>query len=167
MQIVSGPIYKPTVHFEAPSSKVVCAELQHFISWFNDTAPHGRTPLPTLTRAGLVHLYFVWVHPFKDGNGRIGRALAEKSFAQNLGHPSLIALAYTIERKRGHLNERQAKVVTRCLKRVSMGSKEAFQLKTISRLREPRGPAQPAIFKTSWRKVRSPKLAISGTQDIS
>jgi len=57
-------------------------------------------PLPALTRAGLAHLYFVCIHPFEDGNGRIGRALAEKSLAQNLGHPSLIALAYTIERKR-------------------------------------------------------------------
>ena len=48
----------------------------------------------------LAHLYFVCIHPFEDGNGRIGRALAEKSLAQNLGQPSLIALAYTIERKR-------------------------------------------------------------------
>ena len=100
MQVVSGPIHKPTVHFEAPPSKVVSTEMQRFIAWFNDTAPLGKTPLPTLTRAGLVHLYFVCVHPFEDGNGRIGRALAEKSLAQNLGHPSLIALAYTIERKR-------------------------------------------------------------------
>ena len=100
MQVVSGPIHKPTVHFEAPPSKVVSTEMQRFIAWFNDTAPLGKTPLPALTRAGLVHLYFVCVHPFEDGNGRIGRALAEKSLAQNLGHPSLIALAYTIERKR-------------------------------------------------------------------
>jgi Fic family protein len=100
MQVVSGPIHKPMVHFEAPPSKVVFAEMRRFITWFNDTAPLGKTPLPALTRAGLVHLYFVCVHPFEDGNGRIGRALAEKSLAQNLGHPSLIALAYTIERKR-------------------------------------------------------------------
>ena len=53
-----------------------------------------------LTRAAIAHLYFVCIHPFEDGNGRIGRALAEKSLAQNLGQPSLIALAYTIERKR-------------------------------------------------------------------
>jgi Fic family protein len=100
MQVVSGPIYKPTVHFEAPPSTAVPAEMRRFIAWFNDTAPLGKTSLPPLTRAGLVHLYFVCVHPFEDGNGRIGRALAEKSLAQNLGHPSLIALAYTIERKR-------------------------------------------------------------------
>ncbi len=100
MQVVSGPIHKPMVHFEAPPSKVVSSEMQRFIAWFNDTSPLGKAPLPALTRAGLVHLYFVCVHPFEDGNGRIGRALAEKSLAQNLGHPSLIALAYTIERKR-------------------------------------------------------------------
>ena len=100
MQVVSGPIHKPTVHFEGPPSKVVSAEMKRFIAWFNATSPLGKVPLPTLTRAGLVHLYFVCVHPFEDGNGRIGRALAEKSLAQNLGHPSLIALAYTIERRR-------------------------------------------------------------------
>jgi Fic family protein len=100
MQVVAGPIYKLTFHFEGPPSKVVPAEMRRFIAWFNDTSPLGKAPLPALTRAGLVHLYFVCIHPFEDGNGRIGRALAEKSLAQNLGHPSLIALAYTIERKR-------------------------------------------------------------------
>ena len=74
--------------------------MKRFITWFNDTAPRGKNPLPALTRAGIAHLYFVCIHPFEDGNGRIGRALAEKSLAQNLGQPSLIALAYTIERKR-------------------------------------------------------------------
>jgi len=74
--------------------------MKRFIAWFNATAPGGKTPLPALTRAAIAHLYFVCIHPFEDGNGRIGRALAEKSLAQNLGQPSLIALAYTIERKR-------------------------------------------------------------------
>jgi Fic family protein len=71
-----------------------------FASWFNATAPEGKTALPALTRAGLAHLYFVSIHPFEDGNGRIGRAISEKSLAQNLGQPSLIALAYTIQRAR-------------------------------------------------------------------
>jgi Fic family protein len=100
MQVVSGPIHKRTVHFEAPPSDAIPTEMQRFIAWFNDTAPKGACALPPLTRAGLAHLYFVCIHPFEDGNGRIGRALAEKSLAQNLGHPTLIALAYTIERKR-------------------------------------------------------------------
>ena len=100
MQVVSGPIHQPTVHFEAPPSSLVPDEMKRFVTWFNDTSPGGRTPLSPLTRAGIAHLYFVSIHPFEDGNGRIGRALAEKSLAQNLGQPSLIALAWTIERKR-------------------------------------------------------------------
>jgi Fic family protein len=100
MQVVSGPVHKPTIHFEAPPSDRVPSEMKRLITWFNDTAPGGRHPLPGLTRAGIAHLYFVCVHPFEDGNGRIGRVLAEKSLAQNLDQPSLIALAYTIERKR-------------------------------------------------------------------
>jgi Fic family protein len=100
MQVVSGPIHKRTVHFEAPPSDRMAPEMARFIAWFNDTAPGGKTPLPALTRASLAHLHFVCIHPFEDGNGRIGRAISEKALAQNLGQPSLIALAYTIERKR-------------------------------------------------------------------
>lgn len=100
MQVVSGPDYKRTVHFEAPPSDRLPDEMKRFIAWFNDTAPGAKNPLPAMTRAGIAHFYFVCIHPFEDGNGRIGRALAEKSLAQNLGQPSLIALAYTIERKR-------------------------------------------------------------------
>jgi Fic family protein len=100
MQVVSGPIHKRTVHFEGPPSSRMPNEMKRFVAWFNDTAPGATNPLPALTRASVAHLYFVCIHPFEDGNGRIGRALAEKSLAQNLGQPSLIALAYTIERKR-------------------------------------------------------------------
>ncbi len=100
MQVISGRIDKPTIHFEAPPSSRMAAEMKAFVTWFNETHPDGGKPLPALTRAGIAHLYFVCVHPFEDGNGRIGRALAEKCLAQNLGQPSLIALAYTIERGR-------------------------------------------------------------------
>ena len=51
------------------------AEMKRFIAWFNDTAPGGDTPLPALTRAARAHLHFVCIHPFEDGNGRIGRLL--------------------------------------------------------------------------------------------
>lgn len=100
MQVVSGPIGNETVHFEAPPSKRMKREMDSFIDWFIKTAPIGSDPLPALTRAGIAHLYFVCIHPFEDGNGRIGRALAEKSLAECLGAPTLIALSQTIEAKR-------------------------------------------------------------------
>lgn len=100
MQIVSGRIDRPTVHVEAPPSAQVQDEMDRFVEWFNRTAPDGPAPLSALTRAALGHLCFESIHPFEDGNGRLGRALAEKSLAQNIGQPSLIALAYTTERDR-------------------------------------------------------------------
>jgi Fic family protein len=100
MQIVSGPVYDPKVHFEAPPSADVPREMTRFIDWFNRTAPEGEAPLPALARAGVAHIYFECIHPFEDGNGRIGRAVAEKALAQNLGHPPLTSLAMTILAKR-------------------------------------------------------------------
>ena len=100
MQIVSGRQDRPTVHFEAPPSSRVPYEMATYLAWFNGSAPDGGTPLPALTRAGIGHLYFESIHPFEDGNGRIGRTLAEKSLAQNIGQPTLIALAHTIEQHR-------------------------------------------------------------------
>ncbi len=96
MQIVSGPVGDPKVHFEAPPSPQVPAEMKEFTSWFNRTAPDGPEALPAITRAGIAHLYFESIHPFEDGNGRIGRALAEKAIMQILGQPVLLALATTI-----------------------------------------------------------------------
>jgi Fic family protein len=100
MQVVSGRIDAPKVHFEAPPSDRVPDEMNRFLAWFNDTAPGGPSPLPVLTRAGIAHLHFVCIHPFEDGNGRVGRAIAEKALAQGLGQPTLTALAHTIERNR-------------------------------------------------------------------
>jgi Fic family protein len=100
MQVVSGPIHEPKVHFEAPPSSQVESEMERFIAWFNRTGPGNTESLPALTRAGMVHLYFECIHPFEDGNGRIGRALAEKSLAQSFGQPTLTALAATILVKR-------------------------------------------------------------------
>jgi Fic family protein len=97
MQVISGPIHKPKVHFEAPPSKIIPKEMKQFIEWFNKTSPPGIAPLPALTRAGMAHLYFVCVHPFEDGNGRIGRAIAEKILSESLGQPTLIALSHAME----------------------------------------------------------------------
>jgi len=97
MQVVSGYIGKFTVHFEAPPSKIVTKEMGKFVCWFNDTAPNGKNPLPALTRAAIAHLYFVCIHPFEDGNGRIARAIVQKSLFQSIEQPILISLSQVIE----------------------------------------------------------------------
>ncbi len=96
MQVVSGNIGRSKVHFEAPPAVQLSSEMKRFIIWFNQTRSGGKKSLSALTRAGIAHLYFESIHPFEDGNGRIGRAIAEKSLAQSLGQPTLIALATTI-----------------------------------------------------------------------
>jgi Fic family protein len=100
MQVVSGHVGKRKVHFEAPPADWMKPQMDGFIQWFNQTAPKGKQPLSALIRSGIAHLYFVCIHPFEDGNGRIGRAISEKALSQNLGQPALIALARTIEAKR-------------------------------------------------------------------
>jgi Fic family protein len=100
MQVVSGKVYDATVHFEAPPSAQVPEEMAEFLDWFHRTGPSGSEPLPAVTRAGIAHLYFESIHPFEDGNGRIGRAISEKALAQGLGGPTLTALAATILARR-------------------------------------------------------------------
>lgn len=100
MQVVSGPLHKPNVHFEAPPSSAIRGEMERFLDWFAARGPGGKSALPGLTRSGLAHLYFVSIHPFEDGNGRIARAISEKALSQAIGQPSLIALSQTIQRKR-------------------------------------------------------------------
>lgn len=98
MQIISGSIHDPKIHFEAPPSSMVKSEMEGFVRWFNETSPSGKVLLPALTRAGIAHLYFVTIHPFEDGNGRIGRAIAEKAINQAMGQPVLLAFSYIIEK---------------------------------------------------------------------
>ena len=100
MQVVSGAHGKIKVHFEAPPSAQMAPEMARFIDWFNNTGPDGARALPPLTRAGLAHLWFVSIHPFEDGNGRIGRGISELALSQALGRPTLIALAHAIETRR-------------------------------------------------------------------
>src|SRR3546814_6871714 len=72
--------------------------MARFIAWFNESSPQGGAPVPAITRAAIAHQWFETVHPFEDGNGRLGRAIAEKSLAQSLEAPTLTALAATINR---------------------------------------------------------------------
>ena len=99
MQIVSGAYHNPKIHFEAPPSRIVANEMKQFIDWFNTT----KLNTLGLVRAAIAHIYFESIHPFEDGNGRIGRAISEKALSQNLGRPTLIALSETIEKnKKGY-----------------------------------------------------------------
>lgn len=98
MQVISGALGKETIHFEAPPSSKVSKEMERFIKWFNDTAPGGKEEIKKApVRSAIAHLYFETIHPFEDGNGRIGRAIAEKALSQTLGRPVLLSLSKTIE----------------------------------------------------------------------
>ena len=82
MLVVSGPLGKERVHFQAPDSSQVPAEMEKFIEWFN--LPGNIEPV---LKAGLAHLWFVTIHPFDDGNGRIARALTDMLLARSDGSP--------------------------------------------------------------------------------
>jgi Fic family protein len=78
MQVVSGPIGKERVHYEAPKAERLPAEMKAFLDWYN-----ANTDLDGVLKAGLAHLWFVTIHPFADGNGRIARAIADMSLARS------------------------------------------------------------------------------------
>lgn len=80
MQIVSGPIGREKVHFEAPPSRRLAGELKAFLDWFESTRDSG---VDGLLRAGTAHLWFETIHPFEDGNGRVGRAIIDLALAQD------------------------------------------------------------------------------------
>lgn len=98
MQVVSGIIGKEKIHFQAPPSHQIPFEMDQFIQWFNETAPDGKKAMNSApVRAAIAHLYFESIHPFEDGNGRIGRAIAEKTLSQTLGRPVMMSLSQTVE----------------------------------------------------------------------
>jgi Fic family protein len=103
MQIVSGPVGYERVHYEAPPAASVLPEMEKLLEWFNSTIPvagSGARHLPGPVRAAVVHLWFESIHPYDDGNGRIGRAVAEKALFQSLGAPALISLSAAIDADR-------------------------------------------------------------------
>jgi Fic family protein len=82
MQVVSGPIGKQRIHYQAPAAERLPVEISQFLDWFN--APPAIDPV---LKAALSHLWFVTVHPFDDGNGRIARAIADMALARSEQSP--------------------------------------------------------------------------------
>jgi len=78
MQVVSGPRLRPRVHFEAPDASRLDREMRAFLAWFNES-----DALDPVLKAGIAHLWFVTIHPFQDGNGRIARAIADMALARS------------------------------------------------------------------------------------
>ena len=96
MQIVSHSMDVTHVFLEATPSKVIFSEMDRYIKWFNSS----KSWPSVLGRASIAHLYFENIHPFEDGNGRIGRALVEKCLSQGIGRPILIAVSKVLEKRK-------------------------------------------------------------------
>jgi len=96
MQVVSGPVGRQRVHFEAPPADTLEAETGRFLDWVN-----GESSDPPVIKAGLGHLWFVTLHPFDDGNGRIARAIGDLLLARADGSPQrFFSLSAQIQRER-------------------------------------------------------------------
>ena len=97
MQVLSGPIGRERVHFEAPPAARVAQEMQAFLAWFNTPSE-----IDEVIKAGLSHFWFITIHPFDDGNGRIARAIADMALARSEGSPlRFYSTSSQIQRERG------------------------------------------------------------------
>jgi len=99
MEIVSGAIGHSKVHYAAPPADGLSDQVNAFLTWFNQTQPQvGSQPMDGLVRAAVSHLWFETLHPFDDGNGRIGRAILQLALGQDMGQPGrIVTLSRQIE----------------------------------------------------------------------
>ena len=97
MQIISGSASNPKIHYEAPPSKTLSKEMKRFIKWYNTSEISS-----PIIKAAVAHLYFESIHPFEDGNGRIGRAIAEKALSQGFDNPIMFSISKSIEENRSN-----------------------------------------------------------------
>ncbi len=98
MQIVSGHYGHYKIHYEAPPSSQVHVEMETFLAWYNSSInTTNKHDTLKFIRAGIAHLWFEKIHPFDDGNGRVGRAIADHALSQFLGYPTSACLSTAIE----------------------------------------------------------------------
>ncbi|MEA3642548.1 MAG: Fic family protein [Lamprobacter sp.] len=103
MRIVSGVYGRERIDYEAPPAATLYQEMALLLNWYNRTNPLTAKPAEVISgpvRAAIAHVWFELIHPFDDGNGRVGRAIADHALSQSLGYPTLACLATAIERDR-------------------------------------------------------------------
>ena len=99
MQIVSGRYGNEKVHYEAPPSGRIPMEMKQFVKWYNAFKTNGNIQNAVI-KAAIAHVYFESIHPFEDGNGRIGRALIEKCLAESLNRQIILSISTAMERNK-------------------------------------------------------------------
>jgi Fic family protein len=100
MLIVSGSYGKEKIHYEAPPSHRVPVEMKQFIQWYKEFEIENNDIRSSLIKAAIAHLYFETIHPFEDGNGRIGRAIADKCLSESLGSVLVLSISTAIEQNK-------------------------------------------------------------------
>ena len=104
MQVLSGPVGRERVHFEAPGANHLTREMNAFLDWFNSPESAGR--IDGVLKATVAHFWFVTIHPFDDGNGRIARAIADMALARSEGSPRrFYSMSVQIHRERNDYYE--------------------------------------------------------------
>jgi len=111
MQIVGGTYGEYRVYYEAPPAETIYEEMAQLLEWYNQSNPlRGNQSIPGPIRAAIAHAWFEIIHPFDDGNGRVGRAIADHALSQSLNQPTLACLATAIERDRKTYYEELQKI---------------------------------------------------------
>jgi len=163
MQVVSGPVGREKVHFEAPPADRIGKEITQFLSWWEASLDNTEG----LLRAGMAHFRFITIHPFEDGNGRIARALTDMALAQNERLSTrFYSLSAQIMAERDQYSDHSAPFSGHILRRVFGTPRSGvlgilvFEFHLQSKTTPPGNPVEPA-FRTTLQKTTNRGLEFS------